>query len=100
MEMGGLLVCCIIANTSDLSRGGKCDGPQPTVEFSEAGRGGAETKDLYEMRLSSTRVSEKAEEHFVDSPAGCGRFPPVLNNPIRDGLGRIIGRNFVSNIRF
>ena len=64
-----------------------------------------ETKDLSEMRLSSARVSEeeeKAEGSILSThlPGGTAAFAPVLNNPIRDGLRRVIGCNFVSNIRF
>ena len=74
--MGLLLVCCIIANTSDLRRAGKCDGPQRRVEFSEAE---PETKDLSEMRFEFSGFRESRIEHFVDSPAGCGGASPLYS---------------------
>ena len=72
-------------------------GPQRRVEFSEAGSG---DKGFIRDEIEFLGFRESRIQAFCRLTCRVRRsFPRVLNNPIRDGLGRVIGRNFVSNIR-
>ena len=100
MEMGWAAACLLHHSKYFRSeeRRKMRPGPQRRVEFSEAG---PETKDLSEMRFRVSGFQRKQNPSILSThlPGARRSFPRVLNNPIRDGLGRVIGRNFVSNIR-
>ena len=58
-----------------------------------------ETKTARMISLIFEKRKQKSILSTHPVPGGGSGGAPVLNDPMRDGLRRIIGRNFVSNIR-